>query len=299
MTLLIGSVTIGLILALLGIGLQVMAVAVEFNDPLIEMLAVINTATDYAQVDPLMAVPVWNVGIIDGRGVMPALYDFGWLHLRGYGLVRGWLVVPLLLVLLLFWMTLKLRGLLAGIAPWLALTLLLALLAALQIGYGANSGKQVTLSACAPGATEPYFTMPVRDINFVDYFGQWQRRYSLTPGSTLVWRGVLDCPVGGVGYRFGLMAHGPATMTLGGVQLLQVSDTAGTHFVSAPTELLKGRYPVEVRYTITAEPAPPARVTLYWWLPYTSLSVIYGEHFTAGVHAGGHSDTLTRLPEPG
>ncbi|HNW92745.1 MAG TPA: hypothetical protein PKM88_07550 [bacterium] len=288
-----------IILALLGIGLQVMAVAVEFNDPLIEMLAVINTATDYAQVDPLMAVPVWNVGIIDGRGVMPALYDFGWLHLRGYGLVRGWLVVPLLLVLLLFWMTLKLRGLLAGIAPWLALTLLLALLAALQIGYGANSGKQVTLSACAPGATEPYFTMPVRDINFVDYFGQWQRRYSLTPGSTLVWRGVLDCPVGGVGYRFGLMAHGPATMTLGGVQLLQVSDTAGTHFVSAPTELLKGRYPVEVRYTITAEPAPPARVTLYWWLPYTSLSVIYGEHFTAGVHAGGHSDTLTRLPEPG
>ena len=270
-----------ILLALLGLGLQLMAVAVEFNDPLNEILGVIAAETDYSQVDPLLSLPVWNAGIIDGRGLIPGLYDFAWLNLPRFGLARVWLVVPLLLLPVLLLAAWRLRLLLRGLSLWLLLALALLALALLALGIGANTGRHVTLSVYAPDAADPYLVIPARNINFIDYFGQWQNIHGIRPGSILVWRGTLDCPVGGVGYKFGLLAHGPAELVLDGQVLTVNVAQSGTKFVSAPVELLKGRHRIEVRYRPPDDGSAAARATLYWWLPYTSLGVVYGEHFVA------------------
>ncbi len=266
-----------LLLFLLGLGLQVMAVAVEFNDPLNEMLGVIAAHTDYSQVDPMLAVPVWNAGIIDGRGLLPHLYDFGWLSLLHRGL-PSWFSAgaPLLLMLLLGAAVVRLLPLLRGLFLWQLLAAALLLAAVALLGYGANSGKHVSLSFHPAGNEQQVHAVAVRNINLADYYGDWRRLYGMQGDGTMVWRGTLDCPVGGVGYRFGLMSHGPAELWLGGRQVLVTTGRATT-YAEKDIELLKGRYAVEVRYPLTA--GQPARLTLYWHLPYTSLNVIYGEHF--------------------
>jgi hypothetical protein len=235
-------------LATVGVTVQWLSNAVNYQNALNVMLEVMDVAELSVVTNPYLSPLLWQ--IYEWR-VADGVWGFWWQ--RGYP-VTGWILVGLLFVMIILFMGTIGHRLKRVVRPVTALGVLLFCVlgvAVYQLEAGTHGVRRTVLMK--EGTAGPWALVDQSTSGRIDYRGGG----ALSARKTVVWQGRLYIP-NDFSYRFGLITNGTSRVYLDGESILtyQISRKGqGAQFVTTdPIDYEPGWHELTIIYKATGRP---------------------------------------------